>query len=94
MCRRRRLGRELESEIACALVATLALGIGVTTAVFSVVYGVLLKPLPFDDPDRLVAVNHRLPGFGVARQRIYGAPRVFLDLRESGEGAASIGSRD
>ena len=34
-----------------------------TTAMFSVVYGVLLKPLPFDEPDRLVALYHRAPGF-------------------------------
>lgn len=41
------------------VVLTLALTIGATTAVFSVVHGVLLEPLPFADPERLVSIHER-----------------------------------
>ena len=45
------------------VVATLALGIGGTTAMFSLVDGVLLKPLPYPEPDRLTLVFESIPAF-------------------------------
>lgn len=46
-------------------VLMLAFGIGATTAIFSIVEGVLLRPLPFPDPDRLVVLADRLAGADV-----------------------------
>ena len=43
---------------------TLALGIGANTAIFSVVYGILLRPLPFRDASRLVLLNETTPRVG------------------------------
>jgi predicted permease len=48
--------------VTLAVVATLAIGIGANTAVFSVVNGILIKPLPFPDAGRLVTVAHGAPG--------------------------------
>ena len=50
-----------------AAIAIIALGVGAVTAIFSVVYGVALKPLPFRDPDRLVNIWSTSSKLGAAR---------------------------
>jgi predicted permease len=64
---------------AITAIATLALGIGSTAAIFSVVNAVLLKPLPYREPDRLVHVWHDLRNRNVTR--FPWAPADFHDLR-------------
>lgn len=60
-------------------VLTLALGIGANTAIFSIINGVLLKPLPYPEPDQLVTLWERNPERGVEQERASGPN--YLDWR-------------
>src|SRR5262245_59908869 len=60
-------------------VLTLALGIGANTAIFSVINGVLLKPLPYPEPNRLVTLWERNPQRGIEQDRVSGPN--YLDWR-------------
>jgi len=64
--------------VSAIAVLTLALGIGANTAIFSVVSAVLLNPLPYRDPDRLVSIWENVPEHG----RWRAAPANFLDWKK------------
>jgi putative ABC transport system permease protein len=77
----RQLRRNVTVPLIC--IAVLAFGLGMNTAVFSALYRVVLKPLPYPHPEQLVAVHDRFPGLGIGRT----GPSVidYLDLREHRE---------
>ncbi len=64
---------------AAVTVLTLALGIGVTTTMFSVVDAVLLEPLPYAEPDRVMTLWESNPGLGIEQEQV--AAGTFLDWK-------------
>jgi putative ABC transport system permease protein len=83
-----RLGMRLVRKapgFAASAALVVALGIGTTTAIFSVVYGVMFRPLPYDEPERLVALWSRVPGasqrvrLNAADQRVLVAGNTVFD---------------
>src|SRR5207248_5014970 len=59
---------------------TLSLGIGANTAIFSVINAVLLRPLPYAEPDRLVTLWERNPRRHIEQERV--SPPNFAEWRE------------
>ena len=76
--------RQLRNAPGFALTAilTLALGIGATTAIFSIVEGVLLRPLPFPDAKRLVIFGDSLDGADLGRPSVP-APEAVQYMRDA-----------
>ncbi len=83
--------RQLHRSPGFAVVAvlTLALGIGANTAVFSVINGVLIKPLPYQAPEQLVSVTSAFPSMDF--DRFWISPPEYFELREWNQVFADIG---
>jgi putative ABC transport system permease protein len=71
-------------------VLTLALGIGATTAIYAVLHSVVLSPLPYTEPGRLVRIENRVPGFDPERN--WGlSPAGYFHFREHSRTLEEIG---
>src|SRR5215207_6135015 len=70
--------------VSAAAILSLALGIGANTSIFSVASALLLQPLPYSDPDRLVILWNRSPGLGIAED--WFSTAQYFDIRDGHHG--------
>jgi predicted permease len=71
-------------------VLTLALGIGANTAIFSIVNGVILRPLGYPEPDRLMYFTTQFPAFGF--EEFWVSPPEYLEYRELNRSFSAVGA--
>lgn len=84
----RRLGR---SPLFTALtLITLAVGIGATTLIFSVVDGILLKPLPYPHPNQLIGIWYTTPKVNIKNLNM--APFLYFPIREQNKTLEAVGA--
>ncbi|HNQ22624.1 MAG TPA: ABC transporter permease [Phycisphaerae bacterium] len=74
--------------VTAVIVLTLTFGIGVNTAVFSVVHGVLLRPLPYPDANDLVALRGHFPGRGTHDESL--SPGLYFEVRDQSDVFADV----
>src|SRR6202023_3928436 len=65
--------------LSVVMVGSLAIGIGANSAIFTVVDALLLRPLPYPQPDRLAAVWLHSPGIGILRD--WPSPGQYIDIQ-------------
>jgi predicted permease len=75
---------------AAVTILTLALGIGANTAIFSIVNGVILRPLGYPKPDQLMYLTTRFPGFGF--DQFWVSPPEYFEFRELNRSFAAVGA--
>ncbi len=75
---------------ALVTILTLALGIGANTAIFSIVNGVILRPLQYPEPDRLMYLTTRFPNMGF--DQFWVSPPEYFEFRELNQSFAEVGA--